>query len=81
MQTLGFAQQDVLGRQLAEEGAVALAHHDGHQVDSHLIEQPQVEALAGDGAPGDRDDTIARDLLGSGAPSTPSVTKVKGASG
>jgi hypothetical protein len=25
--------------------AVALAHHDGHQVDSHLVEQPQVEAL------------------------------------
>ncbi len=57
------AQQDVPGRELAEEGPVALAHHDRHQVDGHLVEQPQLEALPGDGASGDRDDAVSGELL------------------
>ena len=34
----GVAEQDVLGREFPEEGAVALAHDDGHQIDGHFIE-------------------------------------------
>ncbi len=36
------AEQHVVSRELAEEGAVALAHHDRDEVDGHLVEQPQV---------------------------------------
>ena len=80
---LGYrATGAALRRQLAEEGMVPFAHHDRHQVDRHLVEQPQLQALPGDGAPGDRHDAVAGELLGPrDADSTPSVTKVKGASG
>src|SRR5881275_2084652 len=49
------AEQHVVSRELAEEGAVALAHHDRDEVHGYLVEQPQVQALPGDGATGDRD--------------------------
>ena len=57
------AEQHVVSRELAEEGAVALAHHDRDEVDGHLVEQPQVQALLGDGATGDRDDAVASERL------------------
>ena len=71
-------QQDVVGRQRAEEGPVSRAHHDGDQVDGHLVEQPQVQALPGDGTPGDRDDTVAGELLGSCDRGLDSVVPVRG---
>src|SRR3954462_10570178 len=49
------AEQDVLRGELAEEGPVARAHHLRHQVDGHLVQQPQLQALPGDGSPGDGD--------------------------
>jgi hypothetical protein len=57
------AQHHVLGRQLAEEGAVALAHHDGDEVDGYLVEQSEVQALTGDRAAGDGDGAVASELL------------------
>src|SRR5260370_35291771 len=57
------AEQHVVSRELAEEGAVALAHHDRDEVDGHLVEQTQVQALPGDGATGDRDDAVASERL------------------
>lgn len=57
------AEQHVVGRELAEERAVALAHHDRDEVDGHLIEQTEAQALPGDGASGDRDDAVARERL------------------
>src|SRR6266496_3532592 len=60
------AEQHVVSRELAEEGAVALAHHDRDEVDGHLVEQPEVQALPGDGASGDRDDAVASEHLRTG---------------
>src|SRR6266542_6385154 len=57
------AEQHVVSRELAEEGAVALAHHDRDEVDGYLVEQPQVQALPGDGATGDRDVAVASERL------------------
>ena len=59
----GVLEQGVLCAALAEERAVALAHHDRHEVDGHFGEQPQFVALSGDGATGDRDDAIASERL------------------
>ena len=50
------AEHDVFGGELAEEGPVSLAHHHRHQVDGHLVQQPQFQALPGDGPSGDGDD-------------------------
>jgi len=44
-------------------GRPSNAHNHGHQVDSHLVEQPQIQALPGDDAAGDCDDTVAGELL------------------
>src|SRR5881227_738781 len=57
------AEQHLVSREVAEEGAVALAHHDWDEVDGHLVEQPQFEALSGDGATGDRNDAVASERL------------------
>ena len=52
------AEHDVFGGELAEEGAVSLAHHHRHQVDGHLVQQPQFQALPGVGPSGDSDDPV-----------------------
>ena len=57
------AEQHVVSRQLAEEGAVALAHHDRDEVDGHLVEQSKLQALPGDGSTDDRDVAVASDRL------------------
>ena len=49
-------------RHLAEEGA-ALAHDHRHQVDGDRVEQPELEALPGDGAGRHRDGVVAGDDL------------------
>jgi hypothetical protein len=36
------AEQHLLGGEVAEEGAIALTHHDRYQVDGHLVEQAEV---------------------------------------
>jgi DNA invertase Pin-like site-specific DNA recombinase len=58
------AEQDVFRGEFAEEGSVSRAHHHRHQVDGHLVQQPEVQALPGDGSPGDGDDRIAGEFLG-----------------
>jgi len=45
------AEQDILSRELAEEGSVALPHQHRHQVDGHLVQEPQLQTLPGDGPP------------------------------
>src|SRR5260370_22903960 len=57
------AEQHVVSRELAEEGAVALAHHDRHEGHGPLAEQPQVQALPGHGATRDPRDAVARERL------------------
>ncbi|MGW4291626.1 hypothetical protein ACWEH1_01005 [Micromonospora chersina] len=62
-QTDGVAEQHIVSQEVAEEGAVALTHYDWDEVDGHLVEKPQFEALSGDGASGDRDDAVAGQRL------------------
>jgi hypothetical protein len=38
-------------------------HHDWHQVDGYLVEQPQIQALPGNRASSDRDDTVTGEIL------------------
>src|SRR5579859_5339090 len=57
------AEQHLVSRELAEEGAVALAHHDRDEVDGHLVEQPKFQALPGDSAACDSDDAVASEAL------------------
>ena len=56
----GVAERHVLQRELAEE-RTALPHHDRYQVDGHLVEQPEFQALPSDGSGRDRDRTVARE--------------------
>jgi len=56
-----IAEQHVVRGELAEEGAVALAHDDGDEVDGHFVEPPEIEALPGDGATGDGDVALGGD--------------------
>src|SRR5260370_24980661 len=57
------AEQHVVSRELAEEGAVPPAHHDRDEVDGHLVDQPQVQALPGARATRDRDDAVASERM------------------
>lgn len=49
---------DVTGSHGAGEGPT-VTHHDGHLVVANLVGQPELEAMTGDGAGGDRDMTFA----------------------
>ena len=49
---------DVTGSHGAEEGPT-VTPNDGHQVVANLVGQPELEAMTGDGAGGDRDMTFA----------------------
>jgi hypothetical protein len=53
-----IAELDVTGSHGVEEGPT-ITHHDGHRVVANLVEQPELEAMTGDGAGGDRDMTFA----------------------
>lgn len=54
----GVVELDVAGSHGAEEGPT-VTHHDGHQAVANLVGQPELEAMTGDGADGDRGMTFA----------------------
>src|SRR5260370_15289645 len=57
------AEQHVVSRELAEEGAVALAHHERAAVDRPPLEQTHAAALPGHGATCDPRPAAARGRL------------------
>ena len=57
------AEQNIIDGEPAEEWA-PFAHDDRNEVDRHLVEQPELEALSSDGAGGDGNGAIAGDRSG-----------------